>query len=135
MGPSGEDVWASELSVGRQERGADNPVHFLSYLLLQENPGEASACTGPARWNQVPETAVVTQSSSQEATSPHSHGYKTLILLSSSHLSDKEANQVCRALGTVEISRSGVAETFRNYSGQLFLATKAPPARVIYNQT
>ena len=99
MGPSGEDVWASELSVGRQERGANNPVHFLSYLLLQENPGEASACTDPARWNRVPETAVATQSSSQEATSPHSQGYKTLILLSSSNLSGKEANQVAEPRG------------------------------------
>lgn len=87
------------LLVLRQERGAGNPVHFLSYLLLQENPGEARACTGPGRWNQVPETAVATQSSSQEATSPHSHGYKTLILLSSSNFSGQEANQVAEPWG------------------------------------
>ena len=96
---SGEDVWASELSVGRQERGADNPVHFLSYLLLQENPGEARARTGPTRWNQLPETAVATQSSFQEATSPHSHGYKILILLSSSNLSGREVSQVAEPWG------------------------------------
>ena len=87
------------LLVLRQERRADNPVHFLSYLLLQENPGEARACTGPGRWNQVPETTVATQSSSQEATSPQSHGYKTLILLSSSNFSGKEANQVAEPWG------------------------------------
>lgn len=87
------------LLVLMQERGAGNPVHFLSYLLLQENPGEARACTGPGRWNQVPETAVATQSSSQEATSPHSHGYKTLILLSSSNFSGQEANQVAKPWG------------------------------------